>query len=296
MGVPVYNGARYLPAALDALLAQTYTDFELIISDNGSVDATAEIAQGYASRDERVRYVRQPRNLGLAGNFRYVLDVARGELFRWHAADDLCAPETVARCVAALDARPDAVLAYAKTRLIDEDGGIIADYEDRMNLEAIRPRDRFAALFAQLRLCNVQYGIMRTAALRSTGGLRDFVASDIVFLAELALHGTFCEVPEYLFYRRFHPEASSAKKGEELRKYFSASSPGSVLGPECRHLLELWRAVMRTPLPAAERASIGRQLLVRARGNRDVIARELWTAMRYVVSPARGGSAVAHQS
>ncbi|WNC86000.1 glycosyltransferase family 2 protein [Thermosynechococcus sp. QKsg1] len=87
IGMPVYNGAKFIREALDSLLAQTFTDFELIISDNASTDETEAICREYAAKDKRIRYVRQAQNLGAAANFKYVLDEARGEYFMWAAAD-----------------------------------------------------------------------------------------------------------------------------------------------------------------------------------------------------------------
>lgn len=89
IGMPVYNGEPFIREALDSLLAQTFTDFELIISDNASTDDTEEICQNYASKDSRIRYIRQPKNLGASYNFQFVLDEAVGEYFMWAAHDDL---------------------------------------------------------------------------------------------------------------------------------------------------------------------------------------------------------------
>lgn len=89
IGMPVYNGVKYIREALDSLLAQTFTDFELIISDNASTDATQSICEEYARRDPRIRYVRQAENKGALANFQFVLDQSRGEFFMWAAADDL---------------------------------------------------------------------------------------------------------------------------------------------------------------------------------------------------------------
>src|SRR3954471_2621746 len=125
VGLPTYNGEDYLASALDSLLAQTFTDFELIISDNASTDATESIARAYAARDPRIRYVRHPRNRGSAFNHTYVIREARGEFFKWASDDDLYAPELLERCVAALDARPEIVLAHAWTAFINEAGEII---------------------------------------------------------------------------------------------------------------------------------------------------------------------------
>jgi len=89
IGMPVYNGVKYIREALDSLLGQTFTDFELIISDNASTDNTEAICREYAAKDERIRYIRQPHNLGASANFKFVLDEALGEYFMWAAADDV---------------------------------------------------------------------------------------------------------------------------------------------------------------------------------------------------------------
>lgn len=291
LGVPVYNGERHLAAALDALLAQTYRDFELIISDNGSTDGTEAIAREYAARDERIRYYRNERNLGGSRNHQRVFDLARGELFRWSAADDLCAPETVALCVEALDARPDAVLAYPKTGLIDDNGQMLEDYEDGLYLESRSASERFVQLYEHLRRCVPFYGVIRSSVLRRTGGVRHYVASDVVLLAELTLHGTFVQLPARLFYRRMHPTASSAMDLVGLKRFYNPGHEHRVFMMEWRHLWELWQVLVRAPIGSVEKARVARVLLRRARRNRDVLASELWTATVSVLKPARVGDA-----
>lgn len=279
IGIPVYNGETYLPAAVDSLLAQTYTDFELIISDNCSTDGTEEIGRGYAARDSRVRYERHPRNIGIAGNYSSLVTRARGELFRWAAVDDMCRPEAIERCVTALDANPGAVLAYTVAQFIDEVGAPhkdFVDYEDGLHLVASRPSDRFTECLGHAGMCNPLYGIVRLETLRRTGGLGNYIGSDIVLLAELALYGTFQEIPERLFLRRIHSEALSSKSNEAQQDGFT---PGQVRGAfmrEWRHLWELWRGVMRAPISTSEQARITAILLRRGRWNRDQLARELW--------------------
>ncbi len=88
IGMPVYNGEPFIREALDSLLAQTFTDFDLIISDNASTDGTEAICQEYAAKDKRIRYIRQTENRGATANFQFVLDEAVGEYFMWAAADD----------------------------------------------------------------------------------------------------------------------------------------------------------------------------------------------------------------
>lgn len=283
IGVPVYNGERYLAGALDSLLAQTYGDFELIISDNCSTDGTAAIAHLYVERDARVRYERQPRNMGVAANYERLAMVARGEFFRWASVDDLSAPEALECCVEALDKNAGAVLAYPRALFIDENGmprEDFADYEDRLQLVSPKPSERFSECFKHLRMCNPLYALMRTDALRKTRGLGSYVGSDIVLLAELALYGMFHEVPRQLFFRRVHPEALSSKSLATQNEDFNPGEPRAAPMREWRHLWELWRAVQRAPIGMGERASATALLLRRARWNRDVLGKELWRRTR----------------
>ena len=103
IGMPVFNGENYLAEALDSLLTQTFSDFELIISDNASTDKTEEICRAYAVRDQRIRYFRNQENLGASRNYNRVFELSSGEYFKWAAHDDLCAPEFLGRCVDVLD-------------------------------------------------------------------------------------------------------------------------------------------------------------------------------------------------
>src|SRR5437879_2557042 len=264
IGVAVYNGERYLAEALDSLLAQTFEDFELTICDNASTDRTGEIGRDYAAQDTRVRYARNARNLGVMGNFRRAFELSRGQYFRWAAADDLSAPQSLARCVEVLDREPAVVLAYPKTRFIDEHGRVILDYDDRLHLQSPRPRERFRQVLERLGRCNAAYGLMRADVLKRARLFGDFLSSDVVFLAELSLYGTFWEVPEFLFYRRFHPGASSSMDRVQLRTFWDPSHGRRIFLREWRHLLELVRAVARAPLEATEKLRAGRFLMLRA--------------------------------
>ncbi|HMB96546.1 MAG TPA: glycosyltransferase family A protein, partial [Tepidisphaeraceae bacterium] len=122
IGMPVRNGQRFIRQAIDSLLAQTFTNFELIICDNASTDSTEAICREYASRDSRVRYFRNSRNLGPAGNHNKCVDLSQGDYFRWHAHDDMCAPDYLEKCVECLDHNPDVVIAYPRTLIVDEEG------------------------------------------------------------------------------------------------------------------------------------------------------------------------------
>ena len=124
IGLPVYNGERFLAAAIDSVLEQTFSDLELIISDNASTDKTAEICRQYVARDPRIRYYRKETNNGGPWNFNRVFQYARGEFFKWQAADDVCAPTLVERSVEMLDRNQTAVLCYPRTMVIDGRGNL----------------------------------------------------------------------------------------------------------------------------------------------------------------------------
>jgi glycosyltransferase involved in cell wall biosynthesis len=111
IGLPVCNGEKYLGESLEVLLGQTYEDFELILSDNASIDGTADICRQYQRHDSRIRYLRQGENIGSVENHNFVFREACGELFKW-AAEDLYARDLLVRCVALLDEHSGAVLAH----------------------------------------------------------------------------------------------------------------------------------------------------------------------------------------
>ena len=278
VGVPVYNGERYLAETLDSLLGQTYEDFELIICDNGSTDRTSEIARSYDARDHRVRYVRNDRNLGAARSYRRTFELSAGEYFRWAAADDLCAPEALSCCVEVLDGEPQVVLAYPKTKLIDEQGRVIAEYEDGLHLPSPRPSERFAQLHARLRLCNAVYGLVRRHVLQRTALMGPYLASDGVLLAELTLYGAIWEIPRFLFYRRIHPGAYSSQALERRLEFFYPNTPRRISLTYWRHLWEKLLAVGRAPLSLRERMRVLAYLIRWGLWSRAELARELFAA------------------
>jgi glycosyltransferase involved in cell wall biosynthesis len=103
IGLPVYNGEKTIEKAIKSLLAQTFKDFELIISDNASDDQTQNICQRLALLDERIYYVRQSKNIGIYKNFNFLISIAKGKYFMWAADDDWRSPEFLEANVFALD-------------------------------------------------------------------------------------------------------------------------------------------------------------------------------------------------
>jgi len=274
IGLAVYNGEAFLALTLDSLVAQTFEDFELIVCDNASTDRSGEIAQDYALRDRRIRYVRNPVNIGAGGNYRRAFAESRAPYFRWSAADDLYAPESLARCVEVLDRDSAVVLTYPRTKFIDERGAVLREYDDRLHLISARPSERFMLLMERLGYCNALYGLMRAGAMRRTRLTGDYVGSDIVFQAELALYGTFWEIPEHLFFRRLHAAASSSMNDAQIRAFYAPVATPRKSARHWRHMWEHTRSISRAPLPFTERARLAAYLMGMAIGQRSELFAE----------------------
>jgi glycosyltransferase involved in cell wall biosynthesis len=205
LGLAVYNGENYLAESLDALLGQSYEDFELIISDNASTDGTADICRRYKKQDSRVRYVRQPRNIGLSPNHNFVVEEARGELFKWASNDDLYARDLLKRCVDALDEYPHVVLAHSWTAKIDASGTVTEAFEYPLATATQRAPERFRSILFDSGGDDC-YGIIRTDVLRRTAMIDSYHHADRTIVAEIGLHGPFFQVPDWLYFRRDHAE------------------------------------------------------------------------------------------
>ena len=214
IGLPVYNGERYLPAAVDSILSQTYTDFELVISDNGSTDSTQELCERYAAQDERVKYHRSEQNRGGTWNFNRVVELSQGEFFRWAAHDDAIAPTYLERCVAALDANPDAVLAHTRVEIIDGDDVSAGVYDaPPMRLDDDRVHVRFHDSTTYHGRCHLIFGVMRRSALDRIPAYGAYGHADGVLLARLIMLGKFVQLDEPLQLMREHADQASTTYG-----------------------------------------------------------------------------------
>jgi glycosyltransferase involved in cell wall biosynthesis len=281
LGLPVYNGENYLRPALESLLAQTFEDWELILSDNGSTDGTEAICREFAARDPRVRYLREPVNRGASWNFNRVFHLCRSPLFRWTAHDDTCSPELLERCVAALRANPGAVLAYPRTRIIGPQSEPICDYAIRLRTDSPDPAVRFHDCICIDHACFPIFGLMRADRLRGTPLLAAFAGSDRNLLAELALRGPFVEVPEILFQRRDHPGTSTRQfpSAKERMAWFR-SDARIALAPTLRRAWGYWDSLNRAPLGPRDRLAC---LGVLGKWSKERIAN--WLTRQFSVSP-----------
>ncbi|MFK8053398.1 MAG: glycosyltransferase family 2 protein [Woeseiaceae bacterium] len=278
VGMPVYNGERYVADAIESVLAQTEGNFELIIADNASTDKTYEICQRYADQDSRIVLHRNPKNVGAAGNYNLLVEMAKAPYFRWSNADDLIAADSHAECLKVLEAHPEAVISFGQTMFMDEHGKETGLFEDNLDIRDNEPSIRFRRFCSQYKLTNAVYGLMRTDAVRQTNLFGDgsLPAADISFMAELILLGSFHEIPKTLFYRRMHPEASSHDRDDDERQQAFWSANGSAFRlPVLRQTSAYLRYVWRIDLPFKEKLSTSAFLLRRLVWNRSAVAKEL---------------------
>ncbi len=289
MGLPVYNGARYLRESIDSILAQTYPDFELIISDNASTDETEAICREYAKVDGRVRYYRNPENIGGFANHNRVVGLARGEFFMWAAHDDVRAPDYLRSCVEVLERRPEVVLCYSATRSIDAAGRDLAAKEAPLRIDAEGADARFREMTRMDYRLEPIYGLVRLDVLRRTGLEGQFADSDRVLLAELALHGPFHRVPRDLFFRRDHEERSiRSHPGRHQRvQWIRPRNTPRFTFPFWRQLAAYLQAIRRAGLPWSQRRRCYAHMAGWLREHRHQLLGDLEHAARELLSPVK---------
>ncbi len=265
IGLPVYNGEKYLAEALDALLGQTYEDFELIISDNASTDGTTAICRRYIRQDSRIRYICQPHNIGAAPNHNFVLGQARGELFKRAGHDDIYAHDLLKCCVDALDEYPHIVLAHSWTALIDSSGQVTERVEYPLATASLRAPERFRSMLYG-KAGDDLYGVMRTEVLRRASPHDSYHHADRTITTEIALRGPFYQVPDWLYFRRDHPDRAE-RAWPTMRARCANMDPrraDRLRHPAARLYGEyLWgyvAAIRRSPLSPADRQECYRYL------------------------------------
>jgi glycosyltransferase involved in cell wall biosynthesis len=273
IGMPVYNGQRHLALAIEAVRAQTFRDFELIICDNASTDATEQISREFAAKDARIRYFRNEKNLGAARNFNRAFELTTGKYFKWAAHDDLIAPTYLERCVAKLEASPDAVLCFPRRHYITyEDGQITgspfqsAPWQNEW-LESFDGLTFRQLLHMGTSWCPILvFGLMRSDGLRRTSLIGPYVASDLVLVGEMRLLGRFEHVPEELYFQRMHPPSGwtlrKTKRDEAV--WFDPNNCKGILLPRVRLYWEYLKGAHRCADGIAARWAAYAHILGRA--------------------------------
>jgi glycosyltransferase involved in cell wall biosynthesis len=267
IGLPVRNGERYLRAAIEDFIGQSHADWELIVSDNASTDATEEIARDFAARDGRIRYHRNEFDTGGLANANWTVELASGRYFCLAAYDDRHASDFLGRLVDPLRADPGAVLAYggcerigarderlrydsSRRAFVAPDGEA---YPGDPDLERPMPDDpaaRYAAVLASGSVDAPMHGLFRMRTLRAMGGQKVY-GSDRLIVARAALAGRFAFVDAPLFRFRIH-EGSTLHLSEEER--LQREAPGvDPRGRRARTLAAYLAAVTEARLTPAQR-------------------------------------------
>lgn len=253
--MPVYNGANFLKRAARSILDQDFRDLELIITDNASTDETEAICRALAAADPRVRYYRNPANLGASRNYNLVFKLATGQYFKWQAHDDECDPTMIGKCVKYLDTAPQSVtMVYPLAELVDEHGNRLAAPLDRIESRDPRPYRRLIRLMWNLNMCDPVFGLIRRDALHRTQLIKPFFGADYVLLAQLAMIGEIHEIDEVLFRLRAHAKRS-------IKANPSARAVACWYDPAARNrvlVLPNWERMAWEALRAAWRSSLGR--------------------------------------
>ena len=277
IGFPVYNGERYVAEALDAILSQDFLDFELLICDNASTDATSDICMQFREMDSRIRYHRNDANLGAAPNFNLSFEMASGEFFKWSSHDDLLKPKFLSACVAALDADRDAVLAYPKAVQIDESGRSLGQYSGNFRgTLSDSTSKRFWTLIQDGHNCFPVFGLVRREALAKTRLIGAYVGSDRVLLAQLGLIGRFVEISDELFIHREHSARSTRSIPLRQRaQWFDTRLSSKRVMPYWRFLKEYSLSVWRADLPIRDKFDCAVEILRWAKYYRKRLIKDL---------------------
>jgi glycosyltransferase involved in cell wall biosynthesis len=280
IGLPVYNGQNYLSQAIESVLNQTYQNWELIISDNGSTDNTANICNFYAEKDSRIRVYRYEENQGASRNFNRTFEESTGKYFKWLAHDDLLVPENIEKCVGVLEANPDCVLCGSPKKNVRFNGEYIdvGEYKG-LHLTDDNTVSRYQALlkyfYRSFKDADfILTGLMRHDIFKETILLANYTSADFTLLADLILKGKFIILSEPLYIRRYHhgfsmsvynnnPNAINVdpsakikyKSHAEVAKWYDPK--GKVRRfPHMTWLNELLNSIEKNKFPESEKAQL----------------------------------------
>jgi glycosyltransferase involved in cell wall biosynthesis len=255
IGLPVFNGEKYLERSLDAILAQTYENIELVISDNASTDRTESICRRYAAKHQKIRYSRNDANIGVFRNNNKVIELGTGEYFMLAGHDDLRSPEQIARCVAVLEENPQYVMAYVATTYIGENDEELDIKETVLDVGSPDVETRFRQIFRLDHKIEPGYGLVRYSAL-SKIRFGQYPDSDRNFIAELGLRGPFFRVSESLFFRRDHSGSTTQKNSGryESSPSFDPGGNGRFFFPYFWQGIHYCQAITRSELKLRDKA------------------------------------------
>lgn len=201
VGVPVFNEEKYIYDLLLSIYRQTYSNLEVIISDNASSDRTWAIIDDFVEQDDRFRATQQPNNRGAAENFGYVLEKAQGEFFIWAGGHDLWEADMIRSMVKMFEVYPTLVLCAPQTKLIDKEGHFIVEHKAEIDTSsATTPANRVLLFLKQMRRGNAIYGLHRREILLRTWPWPN--SSDLIGLMRIAALGDIITDNNVYWHRR----------------------------------------------------------------------------------------------
>ena len=282
IGLPVYNGENFVAEAIQCVLSQTFTDWELIISDNASTDRTVSICREFADKDSRIRVYENERNLGVSPNHNRVFQLSHGPYFMWIAHDDLIGAEFIESCLEVLETDDQAILAFPKLVHVDSQGRPLRRQSSDLSILGSTPESRVIELMKLTArswdIAWVQYGLIRRSVLQQTPLMGLYNGDDQVLLLDLAVRGQFRQVDKELFFRREHAAASTLIRGwtaKEMATFAYADDKRTLVLPNCNllkeHLVWLWNS----SIPFWGKLRCAAAVMMRFRRQWKDIAREL---------------------
>ena len=202
IGMPVYNEAQYISKAIESVLNQEFTDFQLVIFDNASTDNTIDICEQYVAQDRRIRVVKNPVNIGVSDNFKKAFEESNSPYFVWISGHDLWHPQFLAKCVDGLENNPSVVLYYPRSTWIDDTDRDLGEIGRSIETRGLDPVSRFQIVLWGMGYGSPTYGLLRSSALKQVTLGTKAVGLDNIILNELSLLGDIGYLDEPLHYVR----------------------------------------------------------------------------------------------
>ncbi len=261
IGIPAYKGASKLKRAIESAIAQDYPNLEIVISDDASPDDTAAVCQEFCQRDSRIRYIRQPKNLGLTDNFRAVFNLIRGEFFMWLSQDDWIESTYVSICTKFLLDNPDYALACGQPKYYDGEK-FIGD-GNRINLGQSSATERILSFYAQVSDNGALYSVMRRDIL-SKCLMPKAMNGDWVLVASMVFQGKIRTLETVAIHRENRwlkplERAREFVQGEGL-PLFQATNPG-ISAAIAAYKDIAWLSPAYAPLGKLGRFLLAREIL-----------------------------------
>ena len=283
IGLPVYNAQKHVAAAIESHLSQSFADFELLIADNCSTDATLEISADYARRDKRIKVLTAERNRGNRWNHLRLIEAISNprQYFRWAGGDDIMGPGLLQAMVDVLDSRPEVSAVMPDTKNIDDQGDPIGSMPRVLDLQSPdvfkRAHDILMASYQHV----IAYGLIRASVLRSMRTRPAYPHWDPVFALELALRGQIVQPRGAFLLRRFHPGSISLVKNvKELRRWVEPEAKVGMDFPNWKVAYERARVLMASPMSVRDRMRIGLFLARATTWQRAALTRDVVQAGR----------------